>query len=284
MINYLAITPARDEEAFIPELIRSMVNQKLRAARWIVIDDGSGDATGAIIDKAAGEHRWIEPHHLPRGRARAPGGESLIMQFLPSETASYDYLLRVDADVSFDSDLVEALLDEFAHDPELGIAGPALFEPSRSAWYEVRAPRFHVPGPLKMYSRKCFAAIGGLEPGLGWDTIDETTALMLGFKTRSAPDIRAFHHRRQGAASGALRNRVAQGRAAYNAGYSPAFMIARAGWNAFEDPPILSSAAMLAGYCQGYLKQNDRPASPELVKFVRRQQRRRLLMMESLWR
>jgi poly-beta-1,6-N-acetyl-D-glucosamine synthase len=261
-----------------------MISQKQQPMRWIVIDDGSSDATGAILDKAAKEHRWIEPHHLPRGRERAPGGESLIMQFLPPETTTYDHLLRVDADVSFDSDLVEALLMEFVRDPALGIAGPVLLEPSRSGWHEVRAPRFHVPGPLKMYSQKCFAAIGGLEPGLGWDTIDETTALMLGFATRSFPDIRAFHHRRQGAASGALRNRVAQGLAAYNAGYSPAFMIARAGWNVFEDPPIFSSAAMLAGYCQGFLKRSSRPAPPALVKFVRRQQRRRLLMMESVWR
>ena len=284
MSNYLAITPARDEEAFLPGLIRSMTSQKPRPARWIIIDDGSRDSTGSILDEAAKAYPWIVPHHRARTGAREPGGESVIMQFLPSDLAKYEYLLRVDADVSFGADLVEALLSEFALNPTLGIAGPVLLEPSRSGWQQVRSPRFHVPGPLKMYSRKCFLAIGGLEPGLGWDTIDETTALMRGFTTRSFPDIPTFHHRRQGAASGSWRNRVAQGRAAYNAGYSPAFMMARAAWNIFEDTPVLSSVAMFAGYSDGYLKRCDRPASRALVRFVRRQQRRRLLMMESIWR
>jgi hypothetical protein len=41
---------------------------------------------------------------------------------------------------------------------------------------------------------------------------------------------------------------------------------------------------MLSGFFEGYLRNTPRAASPELIKFVRRQQRRRLLMMESVWR
>src|SRR5262245_52371908 len=86
--------------------------------------------------------------------------------------------------------------------------------PSPAAWTQARSrrePRFHAPGPLKMYSAACFTAIGGLKSGLGWDTIDDMCALMRGFRTSHFPHIRGFHHRPQGAASGALRNRVAQG-------------------------------------------------------------------------
>jgi hypothetical protein len=41
---------------------------------------------------------------------------------------------------------------------------------------------------------------------------------------------------------------------------------------------------LLAGYLEGYLRRNQKIASPELVKFIRREQMRRLLMMESVWR
>src|SRR5260370_38458257 len=85
MERYIAITPARDEEQFLPGLIASMTAQTRPPERWIVIDDGSADATAQILDEAARAHRWIEPIHLERNRPREAGGESRIMQFLPRD-------------------------------------------------------------------------------------------------------------------------------------------------------------------------------------------------------
>lgn len=207
------------------------------------------------------------------------------MQFLPAEAIErYPFIFRVDADVSFGSDLVESLLAQFACDPGLGIAGPLLLEPSSSGWHEVRARRFHAPSPARMYSRACFQTIGGLEPGPGWDTIDEMTALMRGFRTVAFEHLRAFHHRPQGAASGVWRNQMVQGYAAYLAGYSPIYITARAALGLFACPPLVAGLAMLAGYCKASLHRWPRLAPPELVRFVRRQQIRRLFLMESLWR
>src|SRR6266446_5927090 len=53
MERYIAITPARDEEQFLPGLIASMAAQTRLPERWIVIDDGSADGTGKILDRAA---------------------------------------------------------------------------------------------------------------------------------------------------------------------------------------------------------------------------------------
>ena len=130
MTKYIAITPARDEEKFLPLLIGSMAAQIWKPDRWIIIDDGSADATAAILDDAARTYPWIEPHHLPRNRPRAPGGECVTSQFLPHAACQeYDYVLRLDADVSFEAGFIDLLLEEFAHDPKLGIASPTLYEP-----------------------------------------------------------------------------------------------------------------------------------------------------------
>jgi len=56
MKTYGAITPARDEEKFLPGLIESMVAQTLRPIRWIIIDDGSTDSTPALLDEAASRY------------------------------------------------------------------------------------------------------------------------------------------------------------------------------------------------------------------------------------
>jgi poly-beta-1,6-N-acetyl-D-glucosamine synthase len=285
MKNYMAITPARDEERHIGRLIVSMHSQTRRPGRWIIIDDGSADRTAEIIDRAAAHHPWIEPHHLPRDRARAPGGESIIMRFLPPGTwRGFDAILRLDADLSFAPQFADLLLTEMENEPRLGIAGPTLYEWHRSGWREMRMPSFHTRGAAKMYSAQCFAAIGDLETCLGWDTIDEARAMMLGFQTRSFRHITALHHRPQGAAGGRWRGRKATGRAAYNAGYAPLFLIARAAKLAVKWPPLVDGVALMAGYFEGWLDPSSRAASPALIKFVRREQMRRLMLMESLWR
>ncbi len=282
--SYVVITPARDEEKFLPRLIDSMAQQTRLPARWIVIDDGSSDATASILDDAARKHSWIDPQHLARNRPRAAGGESVIMQFIPLSAAEkYDYVLRLDADLSFDADFVELMLKEFDRDAKLGIAGPTLWEPFGSSWHEIAMPAFHTRGAAKMYSRDCFKAIGGLDAELGWDTLDEARAMMLGFRTRSFRHIKAMHHRPQGAASG-WKARIAAGESAYKVGYSPLFMLARAARQTFSTPFPVAGALLFGGYLKGYLQRGRRSAGPELIKFIRQQQVRRLLMMESLWR
>ncbi len=285
MKDYLAITPARDEERLLPGLIRSMAAQKYRAQRWIIIDDGSSDSTPEILDEAAARHRWIVVHHLERGRPRAPGGESVVMRFIAREPLErFDFILRLDADLSFEPDFAELLMAEFDADGTLGIAGPVLHEPCQGGWREMRVPAFHTRGAAKLYSRQCFQAIGGLDAGLGWDTLDEARAMMLGFRTRSFAHIRAYHLRPQGAAGGALRARLAAGRAAYLVGYSPLFMAARAMRGALGWPPLVGGLLMMAGFMEGYLRRWPRSATPELMRFVRQQQMRRLLQLHSVWR
>jgi glycosyltransferase involved in cell wall biosynthesis len=284
-LRYIAITPARDEENFLPRLIGSVTSQTLKPERWIIIDDGSTDASAEIIDQAAAQYPWIEAKHLPVGRERLPGGESVLMQFLPESLwRNYDAILRVDADVSFKPDFVDSLAAEFKREPALGIAGSALFEPEGAVWREIRSPAYHTRGAVKMYSRECFEAIGGLATGLGWDTVDEARAMMLGFKSHSFRHIRAYHHRPQGTAGGYLKGNLAAGLAAYNVGYHPLFLLMRAAKRGMSYPPVVGGLFLLAGYLQGYLRRDEKIASPDLVRFIRKQQLRRLLMMDSVWR
>jgi hypothetical protein len=48
-------------------------------------------------------------------------------------------------------------------------------------------------------------------------------------------------------------------------------------------PPVAGAVSMAWGYVEGYLQNKPRAASPELVKFIRRQQLRRLMFQDSVW-
>src|SRR5260370_5794602 len=120
-----------------------MASQSHLPSRWIMIDDGSADTTPASLHEAACRYPWMEVQQLERKRPREAGGESVIMQFLPRETWNqYDYVLRLDADLSFASDFVELLLGEFSRDPVLGMAGTNAYEPGRAPLSRIRLPPF----------------------------------------------------------------------------------------------------------------------------------------------
>jgi biofilm PGA synthesis N-glycosyltransferase PgaC len=285
MKRYLAITPVRDEERFLPGLIESMRAQTAAPARWIIIDDGSSDRSREIIETAAKQCEWISPRLLPAGGERKPGGESIIMRFLPRELwQQYDFIVRFDADLKFGPDYIAALLEEFERDPRLGIASGSLYEPHGSRWREKVTPGYHTRGPSKVYSRECFEAIGGLTDGLGWDTVDGARAMMMGFHTRSFRHLRAYHLRAPGSARGALRGRLDAGRAAFVAGYSPLFMLLRSCKHVFSPPWASGGLWMLMGFTLAWINGEARNPDRELVRFIRAQQRRRILARESLWR
>src|SRR5690348_3120199 len=64
-MRYILITSARNEDAFVEKTILSVACQTILPEQWVIIDDGSTDKTGQIIDKYAGKYRWIEPVHNP---------------------------------------------------------------------------------------------------------------------------------------------------------------------------------------------------------------------------
>jgi len=73
--TYVIITPVRDEQGYIADAIRSVAAQTIPVTEWVIVDDGSTDGTGALLDSYAREHRWISPIHLPnRGRRDADIG------------------------------------------------------------------------------------------------------------------------------------------------------------------------------------------------------------------
>src|SRR5918995_5299305 len=128
---------------------------------------------------------------------------------------SYTHIAKLDGDMELPPDYYERLLARFAAEPSLGIAGGDLVEPSGAGWRLLAVPDYHVHGAVKLYSRECFEAIGGLTERLGWDTIDLTYARMRDYRTVRYPDLIARHHRPWGSADGRLRGAARYGECAW---------------------------------------------------------------------
>lgn len=285
MTRLLLISPVRDEAAFIGKLVASVAAQTRRPDVWLAVDDGSRDGTLERLRAAADEHGFLRVLLAPaddngtdsEGRlGRAAEVRALNWALTQVESDDFTHVAKLDGDIEIPPDYFERLLHEFERDPSLGVAGGRFAERRGDGWRTVRIPDHHVPGALKAYRRDCLEAIGGLREHLGWDTIDETTARMRGFTTRSLPDLVARHHRPMGSVGSRLRGRARYGTCAYAAGYPAGWVAMRSLKVALQRPWGLSGAAFLWGYGRAVLRQPHASYDDELRPFVRAELRVRL--------
>ncbi|HKB89638.1 MAG TPA: glycosyltransferase family A protein [Opitutaceae bacterium] len=286
--SYIVITPARNEEDNIGHTIQSMAAQTCRPAIWVIVNDGSTDKTAEIIDTAARQHPWILPvHRRDRGFRQQGGGvvEAFYDGYARVSSEPWDYLVKFDADLSFEPDFFERCFRKFQEDPRIGIGGGLICHHVNGdlVCESPGDPAFHVRGATKIYRRSCWDAIGGLLRAPGWDTIDELKANMLGWTSRSFKDVPLKHHRYTGTVDGTWKNYVKFGLANYITGYHPLFMALKCIKRCRERPYIIGALGLWWGFSYGYLNRIARVNDPQLIRYVRRQQLNKLILKSSLW-
>jgi poly-beta-1,6-N-acetyl-D-glucosamine synthase len=290
MVNcaYLVISPTRDEANYLEKTIASMVAQSIRPELWVIVDDGSTDRTGEIADKAAAQYPWIKAVHRSNRGFRQAGSGVMDAFYAGLELVTgreWEFLVKLDADVSFDPTYFERCFEHFEAQPRLGIAGGTVcqqigdrLEPESKV-----DPAFHVRGATKIYRRACWEQIGGLIREPGWDTVDELKANMLGWKTLTFPEVRLVHHRFTGKAYGTWNDWVKGGRANYIAGYHPVFMAVKCAKRVFDFPYLVGGAGLFWGYFTSLLRRAPRVPDQALIRYFQREQMNRLLFRKSLW-
>jgi poly-beta-1,6-N-acetyl-D-glucosamine synthase len=285
-ISYVLITPARNEEKFIETTIKSIVCQSLLPKKWIIVNDGSTDGTAVIVQKYLREFPWIELVQMPphpeyefaaKARCFNAGLERL-------RNCEFDIIGNVDADVSFDQDFFAFLLEKFARDPALGVAGAPMKEANHDAVEDGRFNETDVFGACQLFRRKCLEAIGGyplIRGGIDWAAV--RMARMKGWKTRSFPEKRFFHHRTMGATNcGVWRAIWNHGVKDYYLGNHPLWEIARVTYQMTTKPFFVKGVILFAGYASACLRRMERPIPRDLIHFHRQEQLQRLTSVLGL--
>jgi glycosyltransferase involved in cell wall biosynthesis len=280
-LSYVLITPARNEEAFIEKTLASVVSQTVIPKQWIIVSDGSTDRTDDLVRGYAQDRPWMKLIRMPGQRER--DFASKVFCFNAGRDAlqdtPYEIIGNLDADLSFERDYFEYLLDQFARDPELGVAGTPFVE-EKGTHYDYRFANIeHVSGGCQIFRRRCFEAIGGYRAikGGGIDWVAVTTARMKGWKTRTFTDKTAFHHRKMGTGKGGvLSAKFRLGREDYYLGSHPLWACLRALYQMQYRPYVLGGFFILLGYAVSASRGIERPVPAELVDFYRGEQMQRL--------
>lgn len=275
---YVLITPSRNEEAFIEKTIESVIGQTVLPVKWIIVNDGSTDATGAIAQRYASKYDWIEVVNRPvrEGRNFAAKVQAFNAGQARVKNVDYDIIGNLDSDVRLDEDHFEFLMGKFESDPCLGVAGTVFCEDGNySSATDSFEGHHHVSGQCQMFRRRCFEEIGGYfanEAG-GIDWIAVTTARMMGWKTRSYREKSFFHYRHLGTAErGALAAAFSYGEKDYYLGGHPLWELFRVIYRMTKRPFVVEGLALGFGYAWAALRRAKRPITKQLVAFHQREQ------------
>ena len=285
MGDYVLITAAHDEAAFIKKTCESIVAQTVRPLKWIIVDDASVDGTASIVARYRDAHPGlIELLHIerPPGRDFRNKVQAFNVGLARVRQLGFVYVGNLDADISLEPDYYAKILAQFERDPKLGIAGGMVASYIDGTFIRQNVAPDSVAGAVQLFRRQCFEDVGGYLPLWqgGIDAAAEIIARRKGWTVQTFSDIIVLEHRRTGTATSTpLSARIKEGRRLYSLGYGFPFFLARCLRRSMERPRIIGSVIALYGFLASALMRDPIVLPSDVVDYLRDEQRRKILRL-----
>jgi poly-beta-1,6-N-acetyl-D-glucosamine synthase len=289
--KYIIVTPAYNESRYIAATIEGVIRQTIQPLLWVIVDDDSTDQTADIVNRYAAGHPWIQYAYRPKDTGQSYYGSNVYAikaGYEQVRNIDYDFMAILDADISLPKDYYEQILERMETDSKLGIAsGVYVDRIGENKYRKILNDRRSTPKGLMLFRKECYEAIGGFLPMKygGEDTCACFMARMRDWKTWSFPDIVAVHNRPVGGghAGNIMKIRFRLGLCDWGCAFAPAFMILKCLRRCIKEHPfILGGMAHLAGFFYGYFLFEKRQLPKELVKFIRNEQKQRILAQNKV--
>lgn len=266
------------------ETLDSLAAQTLAPALALVIDDGSTDATPAILEEYAQRLDFLRViRRADRGDREVGVGpiDAFNEALATVDLSDYDFVCKLDLDLKLPAAYFQTLIERMQADPRLGTySGKPYLRVDGGLEPEPCGDELSV-GMTKFYRRDCFIQVGGFEPLLNWEAIDCHRARLLGWKVRADDDIEALrfvHLRRMGSSHhNVLRGRYRHGGGQYIMGTSWSYIFASTVYRATKWPLVTGGLAIFWGYVHAMVRRQKRYGSPAFRSFLQRYQRQCLL-------
>lgn len=238
------VTPCHNESSHITSLAKNLSSIHLDfPMKWIVVDDNSSDNTAAILQTLVNETQLEVVSANTSGLLIKGGafkawnvGVEHALKFYPEFT----HIMKLDCDVILNLDYFHNIREQMS-DPSVGIVGGVISGGGREQ-------NLHVPGPVKLYSRKMLLGLSDLPLMPGFDVMDEVVATISGNKVEIVKSAKFSLKRTIGSSQGRLHGRRRNGMICRWTGYFPVYFALHVIRYIFRKPYLVGSIAMLYGY------------------------------------
>jgi len=190
------VIPAHNEEHNIGITLSSLVNQDLKPAKVVVVNDNSTDRTSEIVEGFTRQYSWIKQIYRKSSDDHLPG-EKIVEAFYNGYGIlgeDYEIICKYDADMVFKSNYLLRLSQHFEGNKRLGMAAGQCYIQKDDQWIlENPNKDDHIRGALKAYRKECFLEIGKIARSIGWDTLDELMAQYYGWELKVDASLKVKH-------------------------------------------------------------------------------------------
>lgn len=280
-MRYVVITPAYNEQEFIKKTLESMVKQQLLPLEWVIVNDNSTDDTATIIEEYAKQYPWIKLVNKRGEHERKVGGKVVRTFYHGLDHVSvkeFDFLVKLDADLEVPLNYFTEVTKAFRSDPKIGICSGYCIILSNGRWVKEKVAYWHTMGAMKAYRNSCFQSIGGIKEVMGWDGIDDMTAMSKGWETKQLP-LAVKHLRPMDQASDPVDLKMRQGRSYYQRGYGLILTVIRMVLK-FYTSGSPYELYLLKGFIQAWKAKTPKCVDPKVEKFIRKFQYKRILKLK----
>lgn len=270
-MSHIVITPVKNEEKYFHFIANSMFSQSLKPTKWIIVDDGSTDNSPELIGEYTKKHNWIKYIKYDDNGEERSYGAKVIRAFNIGLRSivndDYDFLTKLDADLTLPSQYFNDISEAFANNSKLGIVGGVIIEKESDLETKSKKEIF-VEGALKSIRKKCFEDIGGFWEINGWDGIDQHLAKYKGWQVKNL-SIPVLHHRPEAHEYLSINFYFQNGISSYILGNNFFLTIIRFIMRLKEKPYIIGALSFLSGFIYATFTKK-RLVSKEFSKFIRK--------------
>lgn len=279
-MKILIVTPAKNEAQYIGKLMDSMRTQSHLPHAWVIVDDGSTDGMGSLIEEAAKTDKYLT--YLRKdtaGQARS-GGSKVVQAFnfgyQQVKHLEHDIVIKLDGDLILPPDYLESLVSAFQSNPKLGLCGGYCSIEQQGKWVREKNHDYHVRGAFKAYRRTCFEEIGGFIETWNWDGLDTMQTMNKGWEIKVI-DKEVKHLRPTSAAYDSVQHARKSGVEAYRTGNDLFLALIRAFVRIKQSKNLNCGLAYMRGFVGAWKQKAPKVVDPELENFIRRFTYKRVL-------
>lgn len=275
--NYLIVTPCKNEEKFIPNLAKSIIDQTIKPKLWFIYEDGSTDNTYEKICDLSKNYDWIYVKKGEKFKRDVSFHYSDIVdtsikeakQICRNKDINIDYIGLIDADMVLDNDFFEKIIEKFDSNPKLGIASGSVIYKEGSNQIMEKGRDDHPNGGLRVWRRNCFIETGGFPRSYSADSVSNILARLKGWETRKYNDILGIHLRKTNSAEGLWKGYKIRGESDHYRDYHPAYILLKFLKYTIQ-PPFYPGISYINSYINCVLNRKHKMMDhPEVRKYYR---------------
>ena len=275
MHKYLLVTPAKNEEEFLPNVIKSVTTSSSTPQLWVIVDDNSTDDTSGIVGKASKIHDYIKILSLDVKRKRdmtfhysfvCKQGFDYAIQLAENNKFDWDYMILLDADTVVDPLYFEGIINEMEADKKIGIASGDISILKNNVITKVKVLRDIPSGTARIWNRRCFEETGGYCITQSPDSVSRVKSILKGWKTVRFEGYSAYQLRDTSSAEGLWKGSMVSGKAGYYVNKHPLIIFLYA-VNATIKKPHYTGVAVLYGYFMSLLKRESQIDDDEIKDY-----------------